>query len=71
MQQSFKIGTRASPLALFQARLVRGLLAKAHDLPEEGAGSPFEIVTFTTSGDRIQDRALLEAGGKGLFTKEI
>ncbi len=71
MQQSFKIGTRGSPLALFQARLVRSLLARAHNLPEEGTGSPFEIVAFTTSGDRIQDRALLEAGGKGLFTKEI
>ena len=71
MQASFKIGTRGSPLALFQARLVRRLLAEAHGLPEEGEGSPFEIVTITTSGDRIQDRALIEAGGKGLFTKEI
>jgi len=71
LQQSFKIGTRGSPLALFQARLVRGALARAHDLPEEGSDSPFEIVTITTSGDRIQDRALIDAGGKGLFTKEI
>src|SRR4051812_26057301 len=30
-----------------------------------------EIVTIRTSGDRIQDRPLSEAGGKGLFTKEI
>ena len=29
------------------------------------------LVLITTSGDRIQDRRLLEAGGKGLFTKEI
>ena len=33
--------------------------------------SAIEIVTIRTSGDRIQDRPLSEAGGKGLFTKEI
>lgn len=71
MQSSFKIGTRGSPLALFQANLVRTELARLHDLPDDGPNSPFEIVTITTSGDRIQDRALIEAGGKGLFTKEI
>jgi hydroxymethylbilane synthase len=36
-------------------------------LPEEA----FAIEVITTSGDRIQDRPLAEAGGKGLFTKEI
>src|SRR5947207_13501496 len=36
----------------------------------QGAGE-IEIVTVRTSGDRIQDRPLAEAGGKGLFTKEI
>jgi len=71
MQQAFKIGTRGSPLALVQARDVRRRLAEAHGLAEEGQDSPFEIVIIKTSGDRIQDRALLEAGGKGLFTKEI
>ena len=71
MQSSFKIGTRGSPLALFQANLVRTELARLHNLPADGPDSPFEIVTITTSGDRIQDRALIEAGGKGLFTKEI
>jgi len=39
----------------------------AHGLPEEA----FEILPMTTSGDRIQDRPLAEAGGKGLFTKEL
>lgn len=62
-----RIGTRGSPLALAQAREVRRRLAQAHNLPE----SEFEIVTITTSGDRIQNRPLSEAGGKGLFTKEI
>ncbi len=39
----------------------------AHGQPE----SAFEIVVFRTTGDRIQDRPLAQAGGKGLFTKEI
>lgn len=60
-----RVGTRASPLALAQARLVIAALTAHHpDLA-------FDIVEITTSGDRIQDRALIEAGGKGLFTKEI
>jgi hydroxymethylbilane synthase len=62
-----RIGTRGSPLALAQAREVRGRLMAAHGRKE----ADFEIVVFKTSGDRIQDRPLSEAGGKGLFTKEI
>jgi hydroxymethylbilane synthase len=65
--QSIRIGTRGSPLALAQTRLVRAALAVAHGWSEEQS----EIVTIRTSGDRIQDRPLSEAGGKGLFTKEI
>ena len=67
MTQSIRIGTRGSPLALAQAHLVRAALSRAHGLSEEQS----EIVTIRTSGDRIQDRPLSEAGGKGLFTKEI
>lgn len=63
----FTIGTRGSPLALAQARMVRdGLLAK-HKLDD----ADIEIRMIRTSGDRIRDRALSEVGGKGLFTKEI
>jgi hydroxymethylbilane synthase len=62
--QSIRLGTRGSPLALAQARLVCDALA-AHWSGE------IEIVAIRTSGDRIQDRPLSEAGGKGLFTKEI
>jgi hydroxymethylbilane synthase len=62
-----RIGTRGSPLALAQAREVRARLMAAHGLPE----TAFDIVAITTSGDRIQDRTLAAAGGKGLFTKEI
>jgi hydroxymethylbilane synthase len=62
--QSIRIGTRGSPLALAQAHTVRTALAAQ-------CASGIEIVTIRTSGDRIQDRPLSEAGGKGLFTKEI
>jgi hydroxymethylbilane synthase len=62
-----KIGTRGSPLALAQAHETRSRLMAAHGLPEEA----FSIEAITTSGDRIQDRPLSEAGGKGLFTREI
>lgn len=62
-----RIGSRGSPLALAQAHETRARLMAAHDLPEE----VFAIDVITTSGDRIQDRPLSEAGGKGLFTKEI
>ena len=62
-----RIGTRGSPLALWQARQVQSLLITAHGL-DEGA---VEIVPIVTTGDRITDRKLSEIGGKGLFTKEI
>ncbi|MBB6355603.1 hydroxymethylbilane synthase [Aminobacter aganoensis] len=62
-----RIGTRGSLLALAQAHETRARLMAAHGLPEEA----FEIVPITTSGDRIQDRSLALAGGKGLFTKEL
>ncbi|MEM7508813.1 MAG: hydroxymethylbilane synthase [Pseudomonadota bacterium] len=62
-----KIGTRGSPLALAQAHETRARLMAAHGLPELA----FEIVVIKTTGDQVQDRALSEIGGKGLFTKEI
>jgi hydroxymethylbilane synthase len=62
-----RIGTRGSPLALKQAQLVRDALIAAHGL----AGTAIELVPIRTSGDQIQDRPLAEAGGKGLFAKEI
>ena len=63
----FSIGTRGSPLALAQASLTAQALASATGLSQ--AHFPQNIIQ--TSGDMIQDRALSEAGGKGLFTKEI
>ena len=65
--KTLKIGTRGSLLALAQAHETRARLMAAHALPQHA----FEIVVISTSGDRIQDRPLSEAGGKGLFTKEI
>ena len=62
-----RIGTRGSDLALWQANAVRSALLAAHGWAE----SAVEIVVIRTTGDRITDRALLEVGGKGLFTKEI
>ena len=67
MAPLFTIGTRGSPLALAQAHETRRRLAAALGEPEER----FILAVITTSGDTIQDRALSESGGKGLFTKEI
>jgi hydroxymethylbilane synthase len=61
------IGTRGSPLALWQARHVQALLIEAHGLGEGDVG----LSVIATSGDRIKDKPLREFGGKGLFTKEI
>jgi hydroxymethylbilane synthase len=62
-----RIGTRGSPLALAQARMVQARLAAAHGLDE----ARFPLTVIRTTGDVIQDRTLAQAGGKGLFTKEI
>jgi hydroxymethylbilane synthase len=62
-----RIGSRGSPLALVQARQAQTALARACGIvPEQ-----IEISIIRTSGDKIQDRPLADAGGKGLFTKEI
>ena len=59
-----RVGTRGSKLARAQADLVRDALASR-------CGFASELVAITTSGDRIKDRPLAEAGGKGLFAKEL
>ncbi len=65
MNKVLKIGTRGSPLALAQTEILIAQLKREH--PDLSA----EIVKIVTTGDKIQDRSLSEAGGKGLFTKEI
>jgi hydroxymethylbilane synthase len=58
-----RVGTRGSPLALWQARTVAGLL--------ERGGREVELVTIRTAGDRLQEAPLTEPANKGLFVKEI
>jgi len=62
-----RIGTRGSPLALWQAHEVRRSLMVALDAPE----AAFEIVVIKVLGDQVLDRSLKDIGGKGLFTREI
>jgi hydroxymethylbilane synthase len=60
-----RLGTRKSPLALWQARHVADLLT-----PLAGQ-RPVELVLIETEGDRVRDRPLSQIGGDGLFTREI
>ena len=63
--KTFRLGTRKSQLALWQAHYVRDALTRHHP------GLRVELVTMTTEGDRILDRSLAKVGGKGLFIKEL
>ncbi|HVA25659.1 MAG TPA: hydroxymethylbilane synthase [Chloroflexota bacterium] len=63
--RTYKVGTRGSKLALWQAEHVIGLLQGAHP------GLDFEVVSIQTSGDKRQDVPLQEIGDKSLFLKEI
>lgn len=62
-----RLGTRASPLALAQAHLAKAALLAGWGW----ADGAIELVPMTASGDRIQDRALADVGGKALWTKEL
>jgi hydroxymethylbilane synthase len=65
MNSIFRIATRKSALALWQANHVQSLLREAH------TGIEIELVKIVTEGDRVLDRPLSEIGGKGLFLKEL
>ncbi|HEX8240619.1 MAG TPA: hydroxymethylbilane synthase [Allosphingosinicella sp.] len=67
MQPILRLGTRGSPLALVQARLVATALRDAHGWGPE----LIEIEPIATSGDQNRDRPLSEIGGKALWTKEL
>lgn len=71
MDTPLRIGARASPLSLAQTRHVRTLLGAALGLDGPAIEEFLPITPMSTTGDRIADRRLLEAGGKGLFTKEL
>jgi hydroxymethylbilane synthase len=62
-----RVGTRGSPLALAQANEIRSRLAAIHGFPPER----ITLHVISTTGDMVSDRPLAQAGGKGLFTKEI
>src|SRR5262245_24715239 len=65
MTKPFRIGTRASALALWQANWTKA------ELERKWAGFVVELVPIKTTGDQILNVPLSEVGGKGLFTKEI
>jgi hydroxymethylbilane synthase len=63
--RSLRIGTRKSPLALWQAEYVRAQLLARHEALH------VELVPMSTQGDQLLDRSLARVGGKGLFIKEL
>ena len=63
--RKIKIGSRGSPLALWQANWIKD------QLESRNPDIPVEIVIIKTSGDKIQDVPLAKIGGKGLFVKEL
>lgn len=65
MKDSLRIGTRRSPLALWQANWVKSELLKRYP------SLSIQLVTIKTKGDKILDVPLAKVGGKGLFVKEI
>ena len=63
MKETFRIGTRGSKLALWQAQYVAGLLKKG--------GSDCEIIPIQTKGDELLEVSISKIGSKGVFTREI
>ncbi len=65
MKDCVIIGTRASALALAQANIVKSHILRKNPSLE------VKLLKLRTEGDRITDRPLFEAGGKGLFVREL
>src|SRR5512137_190603 len=63
--REIKIGTRGSPLALYQANWVKDRLTEVHPRLH------VTLLKIKTTGDKVQDAPLAKIGGKGLFVKEI
>jgi hydroxymethylbilane synthase len=71
LEHIMRIGARGSPLSLAQTGQLRAQLADSMGIAPADRDQLLPIIAITTTGDRIQDRPLSEAGGKGLFTKEL
>lgn len=63
--ETLRLATRSSPLAIWQAEHVAGLLRAAHP------GLAVELVRTDTVGDRRLDVPISEIGGKGVFATEV
>lgn len=70
-QPLVRIGARGSKLSRAQSGQMQRRIAAALGVPPEEAEAACPLVIISTTGDRIQDRRLMDIGGKGLFTKEI
>ena len=64
-ENTLRIATRRSPLALWQADFVKECLEKKHPTLK------VQLLPMSTKGDEIIDRSLSDIGGKGLFVKEL
>ena len=71
MTPLLRIGTRRSKLALAQSGMMQRAIGRALGIAEADIETLVPLVEIVTTGDRVQDRRLLEVGGKAMFTKEI
>lgn len=71
MDRPVRIGTRKSRLALAQSGMVRDAIARTLGAAPGEEERFAVLVPIVTEGDRIQDRRLMEIGGKALFTREL
>src|SRR5690606_10591989 len=66
-----RLGTRRSALAMTQSGMMQRAVALALGAAEDSVEDAVVLVPITTTGDRVQDRRLMDVGGKALFPKEI
>jgi hydroxymethylbilane synthase len=71
MDRPVRIGTRKSRLALAQSGMVRDAIARSLGAAPGEEERFAVLVPIVTEGDRVQDRRLMEIGGKALFTREL
>ncbi|MEM7739624.1 MAG: hydroxymethylbilane synthase [Pseudomonadota bacterium] len=71
MHKPIVIASRQSPLAVAQAEAIRRSLAQTEDVAPKDLDTRFPIKTYVTSGDKNLQDTLADAGGKGLFVKEV